>query len=339
MKRRALLAALAPLTAGCFGATRAEQAESTDSRSRTPRPTPDARGTPEPTPEATDTPTSTPEPTPEPTPEQTPEPTPGGDRSEAADRIDVARDRIRTAVERYTGDGSESLLDISAAASGFEARGVLLELSEARTAIEGAARAAATDDQRETVESLRAVRRFLTQATDLQAWLIDGHAAVDRATGALADGADEDDVGEHLDAIERAVEGTEDPLAAATDRFDPETTSVVEAVESERTRRKRTQFEHERAVLVDLEEGLSTIQSARAQLDAARAQADHGDTDTAEEAAEQATERLDEVVERLEELDDDPPSRADAFADQIEDALEVALDYAADAENLKDRYE
>ena len=180
MRRRALLAAIVPLTAGCFSGTRAQS----------------------------DEPTETPEPTPTETPEPTPTETSSGDRAEASDAIDTAQDRLKEAVYIYTGGVSTDLVEVSAASSEFDDRSVLLRLSDAQAAIGEAQRAAVTTEQTWTVESLREIQQFLTQATDLQAWLIEGHDAV----GDLEDV--EDDLPSRADAFEDHLE---DVLSLARD--------------------------------------------------------------------------------------------------------------------------
>lgn len=323
MKRRALLAALVPLTAGCFSGTRAQTSEPTDTATPVPR----------------STPAETPEPTPAETPAETPEPTPAAEQTEAVEAIDTAQDRLREAVYIYTGGVSNDLLDVSADTSGFDDRSVLLKLSDVQTAVNEAERVAATAEQTRTVDALRRMQRFLTQATDLQAWLIEGHEAITDAHDAIDDEDGEEAIEEELDAVDSAVEGASRPLAVVTEEIEPAAAGGTDTIEADEFERKQTQFEHELDVLGQLRDALSTVQSARSELDAARSKADDGEFYSAEEAADRAAESLEDAVDDLEDLDDDPPSRAGAFEDRIEDVLALTRDYAAEADDLHDRYE
>jgi len=327
MKRRALLAALAPLTAGCFGATGAQTTGETEPATPTPEETP------------TPTPEETPTETPEETPTETPEPTPSGDRTAAIEQIDTAQDRLREAVYIYTGGVSNDLLDVSADTAEFDDRSVLLKLSDAQTAINEAERVAVTDEQAETVASLRELQRFLTQATDLQAWLIEGNEEIVDVYDAIDDGDDESTVEAALDDTKRVLEETSQPLEVITEGVDLAATTTTDVIGKEEFEGKRTQFKHEHDVLEQLHDALSTVQSAREELDAARAMADKGDYYKAEDAAERAADTLEGTVEDLEDLSEDPPSRADAFEGLVDDVLDVAQDYAADADSLHDEYD
>lgn len=325
MRRRALLATLVPLTAGCFSATGAESPDEAESQPSTPTDTTTPAATP--TPEETSTPT------------ETPDQISSDERLEARETIDTAEDHLREAVYIYTGGVSNALLDVSADAAEFDDRAVLLKLSEAVTAMNEAERTAVTDQQAETVDSLREMHRFLTQATDLQAWLIDGHEAVADAYDAIDDGDDESSVEAELEATKRVLEGASGPLDIITKEIDPASTDATDAIGREEYKHKRTQFENEYAVLEDLYDALSTIQSSREELDAARAKADKGDYLSAESAAERSVETLEETVDTLEGLDEDTPSRADAFEGLIDDVLTLAQDYETEAEDLHDMYD
>jgi len=309
MRRRALLAAIVPLTAGCFSGTRAQSDEPTE--------------------------------TPEPTPTETPESGLSDDQQEALERINAAGNLLSEAVYIYTGGVSADLLDVSAetAESEFDDRSILLKLSDVQTAVNEAERAAVTDEQVRTVESLQKTQEFLAQATDLQAWLIEGHETLPEAYEALEDGDDESAVTSELDEIERILDETSDRLENVTGDVDPSVSEATDAIGIEELEQKLTQFEHEHEVLDELHDALSTIQSARDELDAARAKADDGDYYSAENAADRAAENLDDTVDALEELDEGLPSRADAFEDPVEDVLTVARDYTSEAEDLHDRYD
>lgn len=314
MKRRALLAALVPLTAGCFSGTRTQADEPTE----TATPIPDETATE--------------------TPRDPSDQTLSDDQEEAIDKINTAQNHLREAVYIYTGGVSDDLLEVSAAASEFDDRSVLLKLSDVQTAVHEARQAAVTTEQEATVESLGEMQRFLTHATDLQAWLIDGHEAVGDTYDAIDDDEDEETIEAELDAVERAVEHAAEPLEVVTG-IDSAAAESTDAIGMDEYEHKQTQFEHEVDVLTQLHDALSSIQSARDELDAARAKADDGDYYSAENAAERAEESLEEIVDNLEDLDDDLPSRAGAFEEPVEDVLTIARDYATEAEDLRDQYE
>jgi DNA repair exonuclease SbcCD ATPase subunit len=306
MRRRALLAALVPLTAGCFSGTRAQSDQ----------------------PDETATPT------------ETPEPGLSDDQQEALERINAAENLLREAVYIYAGGVSNDLLGVSADTpeTEFDDRSILLKLSDAQTAVNDAERAAVTDEQVRTVERLQGMGQFLKRATDLQAWLIEGHEALPGAHEALEDGDDESTVLAELDAVEGILDEASRPLEVVTEDVDSSVTEATDAVGREEFEHKRTQFEHEHEVLKELHDAMSTIQSARNELDTARAKADDGDYYSAENAADRAADTLDDIVDRLEDLEENLPSRADAFEDPVKDVLAVARDYADEADDLYHDY-
>lgn len=314
MKRRALLAAIVPLTAGCFSGTRTQA----DEPAETPTPTPD------------ETPTET--------PDDSSERTLSDAQQDAINKIHTSQTHLREAVYIYTGGVSDDLLEVSAATSEFDDRSVLLKLSDAQTAINEARRAAVTTEQKATVESLQKIQRFLTQATDLQAWLIEGHEAIVDTYNAIDDDDDEDTVHNELDAVERTVENASDPLESVTG-IDSAAAESIDAIGIDEYEQKQTQFEHEVDVLEQLHDALSTIQSARDELAAARSKADDSDYYSAEKAADRSDETLDETVDNLEDLDDNLPSQAGAFEDLTEHVLALAQDYASEADYLRDQYD
>ena len=314
MHRRALLAAIAPLTAGCFGTTR--------SRSSEPADTPEPNNTPEPT--------DAPEPT------DTPEPGPSEDERRAgADAIVEAQNQLREAVYIYTDGVSADLLDVSAETTGFDDRAVLLKLSDAQTAIGEAERAATTTEQTETVGSLRELHRYLTQATDLQAWLIDGRDAVLNAYDAIDDRDGEDAVESELDAVASAVENASDPFEAASD-VDSGSMDAIDAISADEYEDKQRQFEVELDALERLEGALSTIHAQSTNLEDARNDIDDGDYDAAENTADRASDELDDAIDDLEDLEENLSAEADAFEDPTEDVLKLARDYEDEAASVED---
>jgi len=308
VKRRALLAAIAPLTAGCFGTTQGQS----------------------------DEPTDTPESTPTPEPTDTPDPGPSeSERRAGDDAIVEAQNQLQEAVYIYTDGVSADMLDVSAETTGFDARAVLLKLSDAQTAISDAGRAATTTEQTETVESLREVHQYLTQATDLQAWLIDGRDAVLNAYDAIDDSDDEDTIESELDAIEEAVENATDPFEAISN-VDSGTTEAIDAIGTDEYEQKQRQFESELDALERLEGALSTIYSQHTQLEDAQDDIDDGDYDSAENTADRASDELDDTVDDMGDLEENLSSRADAFEDPVEDVLEMAREYEDEAGSVED---
>lgn len=324
MKRRALLAALTPLVAGCFSGTDPESGQPE-------RPTAEPTSTP-----TTEQPTETPEPTPT-TTETTQTPT--GDQTAAAEKIRIAQNNLREAVYTYTGGTTDDLLNVSAETEEFDARTVLLKLDAVQTATNDAEDLAATDEQEQLVASLMEMERFLTYAADLQARLILGHDTTSEARAALeADDRDEDTIESTLDTLSDVVDNTEQPLTEVRDNVDAASTDATSTISSDEYDRKITQFEHERSVLVDLNDALLSIYAAVEDIEEAREEADYGNEDDAEEMADMAAETLDDVVDDLDDLEDDLPSRADAFEDSVADTLDMAEEYLREAEDFEVSY-
>ena len=319
MKRRALLAALTPLVAGCFSGTDPES-EQTERPTSTP---------------ATEQPTETPEPT----TTETPEPTPTADRMAVAEKIRTAQNNFREAVYTYAGGTTDDLLNVSAQTEEFTARTVLLKLDAVQTAIGDAEALTATDEQEQIIASLAEMERFLTHATDLQARLILGHDMASEAYTALdADDRDEDNIESALDTLSDVVDNTERPLTEVRDNVDAASTEVTGLIGNDEYDRKITQFEHERSAMVDLHDALLNIDAAAENIEEAEEEADYGNEDDAEEIADMAAETLDDTVDDLDDLDDDLPSRADAFEDLVSDTLDMAEEYLREAEDFEVSY-
>jgi hypothetical protein len=314
MDRRAFLAALTPLVAGCFGGQPSQ-----------PTATPT---------DATESTTTTPEPTPTATPTATPEPEAS---AEAARHIDDAQDRLTEAVYVYTGGVTDDLLSVTAGTEEFRARDVLLRLDRVQRAIADAEADANTDQQRSTIESLDSMQRFLTLATDAQSWLIDGHGALVEAYTHL-DERDLSDAESDIERVETASDEVAAPTATIAEETDGDHAAVIDAIGTDEYERKVTQLADEADALdglgsdaADLHEGVSLIVEARDEIDENR---DEEAVDTADRAYELLTDAEDRIDERLSEL----PDRAEAFEDVAEDMLDLASSRAADAENIYDTY-
>jgi archaellum component FlaC len=319
MDRRAFLAALTPLAAGCFGGQRSQPTETA-----TPEPT--ATDTPEPTATATATP--------EPTATATPEP----EASEAAAQlIGDAQDRLTEAVYIYTGGVSDDLLSVRADAESFRARDVLLRLNGIQRALVEAEAEATTDEQRATVESLDTMQRFLTQATDAQSWLIDGHRALTEAYTHMDDG-DLDAAEDDIERIETAADEVSDPTNTLREEMDVESASAIDAIGANEYENKVAQLGDEADVLDTLAASVDDIENGISMVVRARDEIDEDRTDRAAETADRAYDLLNDVEDRLDDLLDDFPERAEAFETVTEDLRYLASRNADDADAIYEDY-
>ncbi|MEF8856058.1 MAG: hypothetical protein V5A16_01415 [Haloplanus sp.] len=319
MDRRAFLAALTPLVAGCFGGQRSQ-------------PT----ATPTDTPEPTATPT--PEPTATPTPEPTATPTPEPEASEAAaQRISDARSRLTEAIYIYTGGVSDDLLSVRADAESFRARDVLLRLNGIQRALVEAETEATTDEQRATVESLDTMQRFLTQATDAQSWLIDGYRALTEAYTHMDDG-DLDAAEDDIERVETAADEVSEPTTTLREEMNIESASVIDAVDESEYENKVSQLGNEADVLATLGASVADIENGISMVERARDEIDENRTDRAAETADRAYDVLSDVEDRLDDLLDDFPERADAFETVTEDLRYLASRNADDADAIYEDY-
>jgi len=317
MDRRAFLVALTPLVAGCFGGQRSQ-------------------------PTATETSTGTPEPTatPEPTPTETPEPTatPEPEASEAAtELIDDARSQLTEAVYLYTGGVTDDLLSVTADAESFRARDVLLRLNGIPRTLAEAEAEATTDEQRATVESLDAMQRFLTQATDAQSWLIDGHRALTEAYGHM-DNDDLDAASDDVERVETAAEEVGDPTTTIREEMDTADAAVLDAVGESEYERKVSQLNAEADVLGSLGDGVADLENGLSLLVRARDEIDEGRTDQAADTADRAYDVLSDVEDRFDELLDDFPAEAEAYEEVTDDLRYLADRNANDADAIYEDY-
>jgi tetratricopeptide (TPR) repeat protein len=319
MDRRKFLTVLTPFVAGCFGGRREQ-------------PTTPADGG------GTEAPGSTPEPTPESTPEPTPETS-----AEAAERLDAARDHLTEAVYVYVGDVSDDLTAVTAETEDFRPRDVLLKLDAVQQALYAAESAATTSEQRQAVEDLQTVQTFLTHATDLQSWLIDGHDAATSAYELLDDGDvydaidDLDAAVDDLDRVSTVVDETEDPLTTITDETDAASTDATDAITSEGYSEKLTQLQNEQSVLDTLESALTDLTDGAELIDDALDEEDAGRYDDAGDTADRAYDLLTEVEEQLSDLADDMPAHTDAFEDLVDDLADTAASFATQADDIAER--
>ncbi|MFB6122011.1 MAG: hypothetical protein ABEJ78_00940 [Haloferacaceae archaeon] len=311
MDRRKFLTVLTPFVAGCFGGRREQPTTPDDSGTETPE----------------STPTSTPEPTPTPTP---------GPSAEATEHIDAARDHLKEAVYVYAGGVTSDLTEVTAESDEFRPRDVLLKLDAVQKSLYAAESAATTSKQRQTVESLKTVQRFLTHATDLQSWLIDGHDAATSAYQELEDD-DLDAAIDDLERIETTVSETEPPLTTITEETDAASMDATNALSGENYSAKVTQLTNEQSILEQLETHLTDVTDAVELIEDARSQENAGRYDAAADTADQAYDLLSEAEEQLSGLADDPPERTDAFVDLLDDLAGTAANYASEADRIAQR--
>ncbi|RMB23889.1 hypothetical protein [Haloplanus aerogenes] len=315
MDRRAFLAALTPLVAGCFGGQRSQ-------------PTPTATETPEPTATATPepTPTETPEPTATPEPEASPE---------AAQHIDDAQDRLTEAIYVYTGGVTDDLLSVTAETEEFRARDVLLRLDRVQRAIHAAEAEATTEDQRAAIASLDTMQQFLTLATDAQSWLVDGHGAL-REVYTHLDERELDDAADDIERVETASEEVNEPTATIEEEMDVESASVTDAIDADEYEAKVTQLTDEASTLENLGTDATDIHDGVSLIEEAREEEGEGRYDEAADTADRAYELLSDVEDRLDDRLSDLPDRAEAFEDIADDLMDLASSRAAEAEVIYD---
>ena len=317
MDRRTFLVALTPFVAGCFGGQRSQS---------TPEPT--ATDTAEPTP------TATPEPTATPTATATPEPEAS---TAAAERIGSVQDQLTEAVYVYTGGVSDDLLSVTANAESFRARDVLLRLDGVQRSLAEAEVEATTDDQRSTIESLDTMQRFLTQATDAQSWLSDGHDALSETYTHLDD-ADLDAAEDDIETATTAAEEVDGPTNTVREGMDAASAAALDVIDESEYEDKVAQLSDEAAVLSSLAGDADDIRNGIEMVERARDEVDDDRTDRAADTADRAYEVLSDVEDRLDELLDDFPGRADAFEDVADDMRYLAARSADDADTIYEQY-
>lgn len=313
MDRRAFLAALTPLVAGCFGGQRSQPAAAG---------TETATDTPEPTATETPTPTTTAEPE---------------ASTAAADLIAEVRSQLTEAVYLYAGGVSNDLLSVTADAETFRARDVLLRLSGIPRTLAEAEAEATTDDQRATVASLDGMHRYLTQATDAQSWLIDGHRALSEAYTHL----DETDLGaaeEDVERVETAAEEVDEPTTTLREELDASNAAALDAVSENDYETKVSQLTDEATVLTSLADALSDLETGISLVNRARDEIDEGRTNRGADTADRAYNVLNDVEDSLDELLDDFPARAEAFENVADNLRYLAARNADDADAIYEEY-
>lgn len=305
MRRRGLLALLAPLTAGCLGGVEV---------SRQGEQSAPADGGQAPTNESTTT--ATPAPT---TPDQSE--SVASDRQAAARRLRVAGDRLREAVSAYA--GTASVADVTADDE-FVARDVYVSLVGASGAVEEARALAATDDQTERATALSGVVAFLSHATAGQAAMGAGHDALLSVPAALRSGdvSRARAVVDGLGADRREVEQAASLVRSESTESDVETTAVV-ADDSRRL--KLAQFDAAVVALDDAVRPVRALVDGVERLVDARAAAAADDGDEATSLASDAERTLEDAETDLSGLADSLPAAAAPFAD----AADTLADYAA----------
>lgn len=326
MDRRAVLALLTPLVAGCFGGEAIRRTEAPGGTS-TETPTPESTGTATPEPTATTTP--------EPTETDTPEPTPSADEREAERHLRTARDRIEATVDEYGGAGG--LAEVRADADSFVPSDVYVSLVRANAAVNRAAALAATDEQETAAEQLAGVVTFLSRSTAAQASVIAGHDALSAALDALEDG-EGDEVGDSLDPMDTAREETERALSHLDSDTDVADVDAVESVDEDDYETKVEQFEAEATALDDAIDPLSTAADGTVLLSTARSRGENGDGDDAADDAADAQERLEEAASTFGNLAGDLPDGATAFEALFESLQEETAALAAAAADVRNEY-
>lgn len=317
MRRRALLALLAPLTAGCLGGfelSRQGQQAVDDGKTATPAPDRTAAATPAPESRPSD---------------------PAGDERTARRRLRVARERLRGAVEAYAGVGS--LAEVDAADDGFVAREVYVSLVRASGVVEEARTLAATDEQAERAEALSGVVAFLSRAAAGQAAMHAGHERLLALPATLRDG----DVGraralvDELGADRREVETSASLVRSESTAAD---VSAIDLLADDARELKLAQFDAAVTALDDAIRPSRTLVDGVERLIEARAAATDGEELRASDRAASAQTALDGAATELRALADDLPAEAAPFADAVETLARYADDRTQEAIDIQETY-
>ncbi|AUV83446.1 hypothetical protein C2R22_18835 [Salinigranum rubrum] len=314
MERRPFLVLLTTALAGC-GATN--------------------QSTPEPTAPPTDTPTESPPTATEPTetatdtPTESPTDTPSPEVREAQQRLSAVTSTLDAAVEQYVGDAGETILAADASYLEFDGDEVVAAVEEAERELERAREAVVTEEQEETLASLEEMTRFLRLATETQTSLVDAYYHLTETREALAsadDGAAEDAMSE-MDAASRIASS---PYQTLVEETAVSATSVLSELDTERYRRKLTQFEAEIRAFGDLRAPLDTFATAVGRLGTARALELNGSTDQARQIARDAARELDEVAAAFATFTTDLEEPADSLAEMGESLEGLATEMATE---------
>ncbi|MFB6168578.1 MAG: hypothetical protein ABEJ43_07000 [Haloferacaceae archaeon] len=324
MRRRGLLALLAPLTAGCLGGIEVsrEGAQSVpeDRSETTPAPERGANATATPTP---DTPS-----------DSEPTPAPGADERTAARRLRVAEESLAAAVSAF-GEG-QGVADVTADEA-FVARDVYVELVRASGAVDEARALARTESQVERARALSGVVAFLSHATAGQAAIAAGHEAIVDVPEALRDGnvgrarALVDEFGTHRRETERAASR----VRSRSDDADVEATDVVA---DDARRLKLAQFDAAVTALGDATQPARSLITGVDRLIEARSALTDDSYDDASSFANDAEVVLDEAESDLSTLADDLSAEAAAFVDAIDRLATYAGNRATEAADIRRNY-
>jgi hypothetical protein len=242
---------------------------------------------------------------------------------------------LDAAVEQYAGDAGETVLAADASYLDFDSRIVAAGVEEAERELQAATDAVVTDAQRETVERLQTMTRFLRTATETQISLVDAYFHLTRAREALAardDGAAER-AATQMDVKRRIARG---PYSTLVDETNAAATAVLSQLDARTYRRKRAQFDAEMRAFGRIRGPLDEFVGAVGRLESARALRRNGSTEQATETAANAVEGLEAAASALAAFTDGLDGPADALGG-IGGSLEtLAVDMAAAAREQYD---
>ena len=267
MRRRNVLASLALSLglAGCIApradaddesTLRSPSASRTATRTATATEAPTAAPTPTDTETPTPTDTETATDTETETQTETPEPTPSEAERKAANRIETARDHLRTALDEYTaqGDDATTLLDVSAATTGFEYPAVTNPLDDARSKLDGAENVATAEETTATIADLRVVADFLEYAARTQSSITKAHKAAVTAKGWWYD-EKYGFLSGQLDTMESRRDESDDLLTDLEDETSADALGAFEPIDEATYEDKVDQF----AAEIDTFDGLPSL--------------------------------------------------------------------------------
>lgn len=323
-RRRYLVAVGATLFAGCSssndGATSTETATPTDASTNTPT----ARST------STETSTSTEAPTETPTEPSTPEATPTAFEAALVDTEDALQEMYDAYLSQSP--GAERLPEVDASTTEFDHTEVWDQTDPVNEGIERV-REAASGSQRDTVDSLQAVRRFLYESARMQSNLVAKYDAVDE----IRDGTEEDDAADVEEAYDAVTINPFPPTLKSVFRDVQDTGSSADAssirfMSSLEWEQKIDQFDSEIQTVEGLETALERLPDAVSAM--ATASDPRADQETASNEAADAASTFGTVREELDGLLDE--GVAESFVGVLEDLEELCRTKRTDAVSIQE---
>lgn len=338
MQRRSFLIASSVILAGCNRLPSTTPSPSDGTGTATTQPGETATSSPTETGTATDTETESPTDTETPTETATDTET---QTPELSDREQRAREELQrglrelnTAVYTYAKRENGSLLDVSAATTGFPRIQVIGDIADADDSIDKA-RSLASQRQQPRVAAAEEARRFLTLAVDVQTRLIAAYGQASRARDAVVDEAD--------GTIEKATRELRDKRRQANTPFesiqaetDATDVSIVPAIPTSDYEGKVAQFETEIDGFASLANFFDRLREAVVALnDAERFDRVESERQARESAREAAT-AFESLASDLEEFANDLSARGEAIEGLANDLADIAAGKAQKARKIEE---